>query len=426
MAFGDSISAVQAVNGIYATMDLHSFFEWSGISYEASRSADEVIYKGGVDDFAADSLLYTNGDVYTMWQQGFASLLAINTNISGLQGASWLGAALQHQLLGEMYFCRAFENFYLVNLWGDGVPLLTTPDVDINQTAKSASRQQVYNQIIADLLQAQQDLTASYPIANRARPNALAATALLARVYLYQGSNSDAITQATTVINSNLYSPLPPLAQAFLTTSEEVIWQLAVPSDGHPDPVGDVLLYRNTPSTLTPQLLAAFEPGDGRLLTWVTTNMYNGTTYTIPNKYKRPADTSSLPLEYEVVLRLAEQYLIRAEANTRLEQTAAAVADLNVVRARAGVPALSDTLTQAQCIAAVEHERQVELFSEWGHRWFDLKRWPGITNPALTRADEVLGAYKPGWKPTDQYYPIPQTELKLDPNLVQNPGYPAH
>lgn len=130
-------------------------------------------------------------------------------------------------------------------------------------------------------------------------------------------------------------------------------------------------------------------------------------------------------LEYYTVLRLAEQYLIRAEANTRLGQTQAAIDDLNVVRARVALFALPASLSQQQCMNAVEQERRVELFTEWAHRWFDLKRWPGISNPNLTRADEVLGAIKPDWQPTDQWYPVPRSELQLNAFLVQNPGYPA-
>ena len=74
---------------------------------------------------------------------------------------------------------------------------------------------------------------------------------------------------------------------------------------------------------------------------------------------------------------------------------------------------------------AVEQERRVELFTEWGHRWFDLKRWPGIADVNKSRANEVLGAIKPDWQSTDEWYPVPRTELQLNSFLVQNPGYPA-
>ncbi|HEX6431171.1 MAG TPA: RagB/SusD family nutrient uptake outer membrane protein [Niastella sp.] len=426
-AFNDSASAVSAVTGIYNRMVLHGFFEWSGLSYFAARSADEAVSNSYLDLFARDSLLYTNTDVQSMWTQGFESLLMINTCLRGLQSTNRLSATLHRQLLGETLFCRAFVNFYLVNIWGDAIPLITSPDVDVNQTAKSVPRQQMYDQIISDLKEAQGLLTNMYPTSfSKGRPNLMAANALLARVYLYQGRYSDAITQATTVIGSNLYFPLPPPASAFVAGTKEAIWQLMPPTTTSRETVavGDATIYLLSATSLTPQLLAAFEPGDLRRQSWVVDNIFSGATYTTANKYKRHVNNSML-LEYYTVLRLAEQYLIRAEAYTRLGQIEAAIADLNVVRARAGLPALPGSLTQQQCMSAVEHERQVELFTEWGHRWFDLKRWPGITNPNVTRADEVLGAIKPDWQPTDQWYPVPRSELQLNAFLVQNPGYPA-
>lgn len=420
-AFNDSAAAVSAIVGIYNNMVLHGFFEWSGLSYFTARSADEAISITSIDPFASDSLLYTNEDVKTMWEQGFNSLLMINTCMKALELSTRLSATLHNQLLGETYFCRAFVNFYLVNIWGDAIPLITSADVDVNQGAKSVPRQQVYDLIIADLLHAQQLLS---NINNKGRPDVMAANALLARVYLYQERYNDAIALATTVINSNLYLPLPPPASAFAAFNKEAIWQLIPPNapGGKAGYVGDAALYLLTATSLTPQLLAAFEPGDLRRQAWVVDNTSTG--YITANKYKRHVN-NNLPAEHYTVLRLAEQYLIKAEANTRLGNIQQAIADLNIIRARAGLIALPLTLTQQGCMSAVEQERRVELFTEWGHRWFDLKRWPGIINVNATRADEVLGAMKPDWQSTDQWYPVPRIELQLNTFLVQNPGYPA-
>ncbi|MBS1607076.1 MAG: RagB/SusD family nutrient uptake outer membrane protein [Bacteroidetes bacterium] len=427
-AFDDSVSAVAAVTGVYTLTNGNGNFIGGGLSYFPARSADEVIHYGFTDYFALDSLPTDNTDVYYIWLEGFQNLAWINNNINGLRPAKKISTALQHQLLGESLFCRAFVYFYLVNLWGDAIPLITSTDVGATRNAKSVPRQQIYAQIEADLLEAQSLLPITYAGAGRVRPNRMAATALLAKVYLYLDKYSDALIQANTVINSNLYSPLPPASSAFLATSREAIWQLLPPTNqGQLQPVAEAVIYHNSTSGLTPQLLAAFEPGDLRRQYWVADNVYNGSTYTIPAKYRRlGSGIDSLPDEYYVMLRVAEQYLIRAEANARLGQTAAAIADLNVIRVRAGVPVLADTLSQAQCIAAIEHERRVELFAEWGHRWLDLKRWPGIENPAISRADEVLGTVKADWQPTDKYYPVPAAEIILDPNLLQNPGYAGH
>ena len=424
--FSDSASALAAISGIYNRMIAHNNFEWGGVGFQAARSADEALLHGSTDYFASDSLLYTNADVSDMWVQGFNSLLMINTCISGLQATNKLSPALHDQLLGEALFCRAFVNFYLVNYFGDALPLVTTPDAQANQVAKSVPRQQTYDQIIADLLESQQLLTNTYPANNRVRPNRMAANALLARVYLYQNRYTDAIAEASTVIGDNRYAPLPPLTEVFLKDSRETIWQIMPTTINNVTwSVPDVDKYQRTTTSLTPQLLAAFERGDLRLQYWVKGNTISGAIYITANKYQNQAQYGYTTLiEYYIVLRLAEQYLIRAEAYTRLGQTKAAIADINEIRARAVMPHLPDTLDQQECMLAIEHERQIELFSEWGHRWFDLKRWPGINDATSTRANEVLGAIKPDWQPTDQWYPVPRQELRANQYLVQNPGYP--
>src|SRR5690606_19066848 len=110
----------------------------------------------------------------------------------------------------------------------------------------------------------------------------------------------------------------------------------------------------------------------------------------------------------------AEQYLIRAEARAQLSNIAGAQADLNKIRIRAG---LGETLASSQneLLTAILQERRFELFTEHGHRFFDLKRTGNL--------DNVLGS-KPGWNTTDRLFPLPEKELLLNPNLLpQNPGY---
>jgi hypothetical protein len=115
-----------------------------------------------------------------------------------------------------------------------------------------------------------------------------------------------------------------------------------------------------------------------------------------------------------MMLRLAEQYLIRAEARAQLENIPGAQEDLNAIRSRAGLPD-TDADDKASLLLAIERERQAELFAEGGHRWLDLKR----TN----RADAVLGPLKADWQTPDALFPIPDAERQLNPNLTQNDGY---
>jgi hypothetical protein len=122
--------------------------------------------------------------------------------------------------------------------------------------------------------------------------------------------------------------------------------------------------------------------------------------------------------EYYMVLRLAEQYLIRAEARAHLRNLPGAIADLDSIRNRAGLPLISITnpaITREELLIAIQQERQTELFAEWGHRWFDLKR--------TKQADAVLKDRKSSWNSTDTLYPVPASERILNPNLTQNDGY---
>ncbi|MBC7851372.1 MAG: RagB/SusD family nutrient uptake outer membrane protein, partial [Chitinophagaceae bacterium] len=110
----------------------------------------------------------------------------------------------------------------------------------------------------------------------------------------------------------------------------------------------------------------------------------------------------------------AEQYLIRAEARAKLNDLTGAISDLNTIRNRAGL-ANTIAVSQQNILNAIAEERRTELFGEWGHRWFDLKRTGKI--------NEVMNALKANWKATDALWPIPIDQLKANPALVQNPGY---
>jgi hypothetical protein len=115
------------------------------------------------------------------------------------------------------------------------------------------------------------------------------------------------------------------------------------------------------------------------------------------------------------MLRLAEQYLIRAEARAKLGKLAEARTDVDAVRSRAGLAGLNSSLNQTQLLSAIETERLHEFFGEFGHRWLDLKR--------TDRATAVLSPIKSNWQATDVLYPIPQAQILINNKLTQNPGY---
>jgi hypothetical protein len=137
-----------------------------------------------------------------------------------------------------------------------------------------------------------------------------------------------------------------------------------------------------------------------------------------PNKYKYKTAPGST-IEYSMILRLAEQYLIRAEARVQQNKLSDAIADLNTIRSRAGLGSIDVNSTKDQILTAILHERQVELFTE-AQRWFDLKRF-GLIDSVMTVVTPQKGGSK--WDTNQQYYPIPLTDIQNDNNIVQNQGY---
>ena len=114
-------------------------------------------------------------------------------------------------------------------------------------------------------------------------------------------------------------------------------------------------------------------------------------------------------------MRLAEIYLIRAEARAQLGTLSGAQTDLNAVRQRANLPPTTAS-SQEALLDAIATETLHEFFTEQGTRWFNLVR--------TSKASETLQPIKPAWQPTDVLLPVPQAELLANPNLQpQNPGY---
>lgn len=448
--YTNDAAAIGVLTGIYAKMSNNNVgqfdeLEINGLSNIAltvlqGLSADELTLYSGTEfhtSYYANDL--TSTDPNSFWVAIYPVVFVCNAAIEGLEKSSGLTLAVKQQLQGEAKFMRAFCYFYLVNLYGD-VPLALSTDYKVNRLLARMSKEQVYHQIIADLKEAVSLLSDDYVDGSltktsneRVRPNKWAATALLARAYLYAGDFAKAEAAASEIIsNLGMYEILP-LNDVFLANSREAIWQL--------QPVGTDI-YANTAEGrlfilpeagpddyqhryyLNSKLMDAFESGDERKALW-TGNVTVGTAnYNYAYKYKvahEPVSTT----EYMMVLRLGEQYLIRAEARTRQGNISGAVEDLNVLRTRArgsnvgDLPALSATLSPQQALDAVAKERRVELFTEWGHRWLDLKR--------TGRVDEVMSVETPlkggNWNSNWQLYPIPLQEIQRDPNLRQNPGY---
>jgi len=364
------------------------------------------------------------------WNNFYKFIYQANSVIEGSLKSQKLSSALKQQLIAEALFIRAYSYFYLVNLYGD-VPLILTTDYDLNARMARSNHNDVYEQIIIDLKEARQNLYSNYvgadgltPTVERVRPNQAAASALLARVFLYKQDYPSAEEAASFVIDESALYDIVALNEAFLKNNREAIWQIPQSTtQGNPNTLEAadfVLLARPNNYTVSNYLLNAFEHEDKRREYWIGVFRDETTEsteeYYFPNKYKVKNDP--VAIEYSTALRLAEQYLIRAEARVHQGNIPGALSDLNVIRKRAGLMT-STTNDVPELLNVILHERQVELFTEWGHRWLDLKRTGTV--------DKVMGIVTPQkggtWDSYKQFWPIQQTEIDRNSNLVQTLGY---
>lgn len=437
LAFSNDKLATASVTGVYSRMNQLNYQFANVLSMMLpAMQADEFAYAfpfATYDEFKNNNPLSSNQYVGVLWSQPYQYIAQANMCIEGLEAATALSPEVKSHLIGEAKFLRAFCYFYLVNNYGD-VPLVTGTDVAENNTIGRTPAAEVYAAIIQDLKDAKARLAPGYAngekldgSGERIRPNKGAASALLARTYLYTGQWAMAEAEASEVIDNPLYDLLPTeaLNEVFLKNSDEAIWQLQPVNvgGGRNTWEGSVIVPVNVVTgnplfRLVPgYLYDAFEEGDQRHEQWVGGITLAGVLHKFPYKYKVRAGVTPVQ-EYSMVLRLAEQYLIRAEARYQQDKLDAAQQDLNIIRQRADLAVLDLGNDGDAVREALEQERRIELFAEWGHRWYDLRRWPSLTGAAgKTRADDILPALKTGWKSSAIFLPLPDEAVRTNPAL---------
>lgn len=422
--FSDDLTAISAIRGVYGDMLQYAHaFSGANQSMQAllGLSADELsetLNTPILKQFENNALRANNEHIKNLWNSIYNTIYAANAVMNGIEQSESITENTKNSLKGEALFIRAFSHFYLVNIFGK-VPIVITTDYAVNSQLSRQDTNVVYDQIITDLLEAEQLLNDEYINGERVRPVKATATALLARVYLFTNNWVKAEQSATTVIEDAKFS-LVELADISLSNNGEAIWQLHSSSltENAATNEGIYFLYPSYYNALRPEFIDAFETGDLRKIEWTQVN----SGFLVPYKY-RVSGSGGSRSEYSTVFRLAEPYLIRAEAKIQQDNIEGGVEDLNEIRSRArdenpgDLPDLPASLNKTDALLAVQQERKVELFTEWGHRWLDLKRW-GI-------ASEVLLPLKGlEWQNTDMLYPIPQIELDRNRKLGnQNQGY---
>jgi hypothetical protein len=425
VVFNSDQTAEAAVNGIYSNMLVSQLqVNNSALTIYAGLCSDELYYytPGTLDAFSTNKISLANhGDIESkFWTPLYKYIYASNACIEGLEASKQVSEPLSTTLKGEARLLRAFCYFQLTNLFGK-VPLITTTDFATNSIANRSEESAIYDQIKEDLAFAVQALPNDPANGERTRPGKDAARALLSKVYLYTKEWDKVIETASEVISAGYQLSDP--ASTFLFNSQETIWQFKpvnparntfeareiVPSSGGAMPT----YLLNEPFVLT------FGSGDKRIINWIGSREFAGQTIHYPYKYKVRGGTGVPQTEYIIVFRLAEQLLIRAEANANLGKLSDAISDIDKIRQRAGIALLSvdnPGITKEDLLLAIEQERMKELFVEWGNRWFDLKR--------TGRANAILGTLKPTWASDAVLWPVPESEILKNSNLLpQNTGY---
>jgi hypothetical protein len=420
--FQDYATADAALTEIYSMIRDNGMLSGNGygISNQLGNYTDELTSTQNPNNtslsFYNNALLASNTVVTGYWNASYNQIYAANAVIEGAQASINLSDNQKKQLKGEALFIRCLLHFYLANTFGN-VPYVTQTDYKKNSTVIRTPTQKIYENLILDLQDVISMLPVNYDDPLRVRPDQFSAKALLARIYLYNHLYPEAANMASSVLNEQQSYVMEDIALVFLIDSKETIWQLQSGESGRNTQEASSFIFTSGPPpqvSLSDDLVNSFASADLRRTNWIKPITNQITTWYHVYKYKEN-NTTSISKEYSVVFRLAEQYLIRAEARAEQGDLIGAKEDLNKIRHRAG---LSDTIaiTQQEILEAILQERRWEFFTEYGQRFFDLKRSGHL--------DNTLNGLKPGWNSTDNLFPIPQTELITNPNLYpQNPGY---
>lgn len=398
----------QALLGTYRGLQSDGLYSRQEVVYP-DLYADNHDFTGTFQtdrEYSLRNVSSSNGATASTWAAAYSGINRANNVLAALEEVSGMNEADKATARGEALFLRSL--FYSVLArWFGGVPIVTEPTRGIGEAASAprATLDEVYNMIEQDLNEA-----AGLLAANRRNGRATrgAANALLARVYLEHNKYTQARDKATEVINNSAYQLVADYRELFDTKhTSESIFELHY-EGGEND---NALAFWHFPSALggrygfrpSASLNNAYEAGDERKAASI--GLSGSNRYGI--KYHRITTED----DNVHVLRLAEMYLIRAEANARLNADPATVrADIDVVRDRAGIPPLDTGIdTSSELLDAVLQERRVEFAME-GHRFFDLRRLGRATAVLQISADKLL-------------MPVPSSEIDVNPNLSQNPGY---
>ncbi len=384
-------------------------------------TADLAIHNGTFtvyNELSNKRIPSTNGAASAYWGGLYRLIYISNFIQERLPKLTSVPTSQRNTLIAECRLLRGYAYFIAAHTYA-GVPLVTTTDIAINRNIPRTTKEDILAFALKDMTEAIPALPDSAVSGNAGFATKHVARAMLARFYLYQKDWQKAEQFATQVIDSKqftLESSYSTIVNVDFTRESILEVGYAVTDDPGTSTYGlnNIFVGRREVIPANPFLLQLFGSEAGE----------RTQTVKFDSKNQRGNDNGFAVAKYGtadennnniVLYRLAEMYLIRAEARAQQNKLIDAVADINVLRKRAKAITLNVT-SQAEVLLAVERERLYELAFE-GHRWYDLVR--------TSRAKAVMSAYTSNWKDAYERWPVPQGEIQQNPALngAQNPGY---
>jgi hypothetical protein len=453
--------ADMALAGVYSRLRSYPF---------GHKDTDWDIMAGDVDgnqshavvNIARGTIEPTSGGlVSSIYSDCYQGISSCNFFLENIEKAP-INEAKLNQYKGEVLFLRALFYFTLSETYG-GVPVYTSSMTIDEAKVKQNTKEEVIQLVISDLDFAINHLpNTGYADGHAVKGSALA---LKAKVLLHNQQWQEAANTANQVIQDNVFSLYEDFRTLFLasgqTDNPEIIFSTRYLS---PDISSDLDVRWSWHGVTNPrqELVDAYECTDGlpvtssplynpsnwrlnrdpRLLMTIKAfedsvvnssgqtvgfnyNAVSGTGYN-PVKYCNwdvlPIDYSTISEQDWIILRYADVLLMYAEAANEVNGPDASVySAVNQVRNRVDMPSLPSGLAQDEMRARIRNERRVELALE-GKRWGDIKRWKTAEDYIPTLVDP--GGARRVFDPNEHYLlPFPQSEIDINPNLVQNPGY---
>lgn len=455
----------QAVNGVYGQLQPITGNQWQFGEFITDNTTLDFNVGNRGQGPALEAIEFwqinaSTPNIAGLYNSIYQALVNINTTLTKMPAAKF-GDERKKQFEGELKFIRAYYYFLLVQYFGE-VIIITEP-LKIPSEAYSFQREpveKVYALIESDLNFAITSLPQSYNSANIGRATKGAALSLLGKVYLTKKEYAKAETTLKQVLTLG-YSLLPDYKDVFDPKKKnhaESIFDVQFQGDNllgeHSnfiytfaprESAGAVINFPgqngggwNIPSR---DIIRAYEPNDRRKDVSLKEGYTNrsGVWVSVPfiNKYNHPHTVLGATNDNWPVIRFADVLLMLAEViNETSGPTAEAYGFLNSVRLRAALPELTG-LDKNSFRNAVLQERRIELAFE-NHRWFDLKRTKtpeelaaflnayGLiekSNPTTSRGGIPFSSADFQFAPYEALFPIPADQMRINPKLLQNPGY---